>query len=78
MAQRRQKASPKPRSRSPRQTLERLRLAITRERERYRQALERQTAIAEILRIISSSPTDVQSVGPRCDRRPPAALGPTE
>ena len=62
MAQRRPKASSKLRSRSPRRTVEGLRRSLTREREQRKEALERERATSEILRVIAESQTDVQPV----------------
>lgn len=42
--------------------MESLRLALTQERGQRRAALERQTVISEILRVINSSPSDPQPV----------------
>jgi GAF domain-containing protein len=67
--QRRQKASSKLRSRSPRESVESLRRALKRESEerraalaREKEALEWQTATAEILRSISAAKTDAAPV----------------
>ena len=62
MPQRRQKASSKLRSRSPRQTVKSPRLAVKRERQQRKEALERERATSEILRAIAESQTDVQPV----------------
>ena len=62
MPQRRQKVSSKVRSRSPRQTVENPRLALKQEREQRKEALERERATSEILRVIAESHTDAQPV----------------
>ena len=62
MAQRRQKASSKPRSQSPRQREVSARQLLKREREQRKEALERERATSEILRVIAESQTDVQPV----------------
>jgi GAF domain-containing protein len=62
VAQRRQKASSKLRSRSPRQTVESLRLSLKQESEQCKQALERERATGEILRVIAESRTEIHSV----------------
>ena len=62
MPQRRRKAPSKQRSRPAQQTIDRLRLALKREREERKEAVERQTATGEILKVIAGSPSDVQPV----------------
>lgn len=68
MTQRRKQASPKIRSRSPRQTVESLRLTLRRQRDRLVQALAREKEALEQQvppprsSVISSSPSDLQPV----------------
>jgi hypothetical protein len=59
---RRKQASPKKRSRSRQQTADGLRLALKQERAERKQALERERATSEILRVIAESQTDAHPV----------------
>ena len=62
MAQRRQNASSKPRSQSPPQREVSTCQLLKREREQRKEALERERATSEILRVIAESQTDAQPV----------------
>jgi GAF domain-containing protein len=62
VAQRREKASSKLRSRSPRESVESLRRALKRESGERKEALERERATSGILRVIAESRTDIQPV----------------
>ena len=62
MPQRRHKPSPKARPRSPQTTVESLRRALTREQAQRKESQHHEAATAEILKVISESPADVQPV----------------